>query len=107
MHRPHRPRARLGADHAASTSRASRGPNGALYVGSPETVAQKIAATRCAPSALSRFDLKYSNGTLPHDELMLSIERYATEVVPRVRELLAAADAADAKLDSAATGSAG
>ena len=37
----------------------------------------------------SRFDLKYSNGTLPHEAMMRSIELYATEVVPRVRELLA------------------
>jgi hypothetical protein len=38
---------------------------------------------------LSRFDLKYSNGAMPHEHLMRSIELYATEVVPRVRELLA------------------
>jgi hypothetical protein len=37
---------------------------------------------------LSRFDLKYANGTLPHDKLMTSIELYGTKVVPRVRELL-------------------
>ena len=39
---------------------------------------------------LSRFDLKYSNGPLPHDTIMKSIELYGTKVVPRVRELLAA-----------------
>ena len=33
----------------------------------------------------SRFDLKYSAGTLPHELSMRSIELYATEVVPRVR----------------------
>jgi len=32
--------------------------------------------------------LKYSNGTLPHDLLMKSIELYGTEVVPLVREHL-------------------
>ena len=37
---------------------------------------------------LSRFDLKYSNGTLPHERLMSSIELYGTQVVPRVREML-------------------
>jgi probable LLM family oxidoreductase len=63
------------------------GPNGALFVGSPETVAQKIAATMKG-LGLSRFDLKYANGTLPHDKLMTSIELYGTKVVPRVRELL-------------------
>ena len=63
------------------------GPSGALYVGSPETVAGKIAATVRA-LGLSRFDLKYSNGTLPHEALLTSIELFGTQVVPRVRELL-------------------
>jgi alkanesulfonate monooxygenase SsuD/methylene tetrahydromethanopterin reductase-like flavin-dependent oxidoreductase (luciferase family) len=63
------------------------GPAGALFVGSPETVAQKIAGTVRA-LGLSRFDLKYSSGTLPHERLLRSIELYGTRVVPRVRELL-------------------
>jgi probable LLM family oxidoreductase len=63
------------------------GPDGALFVGSPETVAAKIA--RVAQGlGLSRFDLKYSLGTLPHGQLMTSIELYGTKVAPRVRELL-------------------
>ena len=48
---------------------------GSLYVGSPETVARKIAATVRALGA-SRFDLKYSAGTLPHEAMMRSIELY-------------------------------
>jgi probable LLM family oxidoreductase len=64
------------------------GPNGALYVGSPETVARKIAANLPALGA-SRFDLKYGMGGLSHDALMTNIELYGTQVVPRVRELLA------------------
>lgn len=64
--------------------------HGSLYVGSPETVARKIAATVRA-LGLSRFDLKYSHGTLPHDAMRRSIELYGREVAPRVRELLAAA----------------
>lgn len=63
------------------------GPDGALHVGSPETVAQKIATTVRA-LGLSRFDMKYSNGALPHDALLRSIELYGTVVAPRVRELL-------------------
>lgn len=66
----------------------STGPSGSLYVGSPETVATKIAATSKA-LGLSRFDMKYSHGTLPHDKLMRSIELYGTQVIPRVAELLA------------------
>ncbi|GAA1775133.1 LLM class flavin-dependent oxidoreductase [Nocardioides hankookensis] len=67
---------------------AGASPQGALFVGSPETVAQKIAwAVRTL--GLSRFQLKYAVGTLPHAERMESIRLYGTEVVPRVRELLA------------------
>ena len=62
--------------------------SGSLYVGSPETVAQRIAAT-VRTLAADRFDLKYANGTMPHELLMRSIELYATEVIPRVRQLLA------------------
>ena len=64
------------------------GPDGALCVGAPETVAQKIVATVRA-LGLARFDMKYSAGTLPHDRLMKSIELYGRKVIPRVRELLA------------------
>ena len=63
------------------------GPEGALYVGSPETVAQKIAANLPALGA-TRFDLKYGMGGLSHQALMTTIELYGTQVVPRVRELL-------------------
>lgn len=62
-------------------------PRGALFVGSPETVAQKIAAT-VRTLSLSRFDLKYSNGPLPHEKLMRSIELIGNQVAPRVRELI-------------------
>ena len=64
------------------------GPHGALYVGSPETVARKIAANLTELGA-NRFDLKYGMGGLSHEALMTNIELYATKVVPRVRELLA------------------
>jgi probable LLM family oxidoreductase len=65
-------------------------PDGALYVGSPETVARKIATTIQA-LGLTRFDMKYANGPMPHKTLMTSIELYGTKVAPRVRELLAEA----------------
>lgn len=60
------------------------GPDGALCVGSPETVATKIIAT-VKTLGLSRFDMKYSAGTLPHDTLMTSIELFGTKVAPLVR----------------------
>jgi probable LLM family oxidoreductase len=63
------------------------GPDGALFVGSPETVARKIAQA-VRDLGLTRFHLKYSNGTMPHELLVKSIELYGTRVAPRVRELL-------------------
>jgi probable LLM family oxidoreductase len=65
------------------------GPRGALYVGSPETVAQKIAQNLTTLGA-TRFDLKYGMGGLSHEALMTNITLYGSEVVPRVRDLLAA-----------------
>lgn len=67
---------------------------GALFVGSPETVARRIAdAARVLE--LSRFDLKYSNGALSHDKLLRSIELLGTKVLPRVHELLGQASPAN------------
>jgi probable LLM family oxidoreductase len=63
------------------------GPDGALCVGSPATVAAKIART-VRMLGLARFDMKYSNGTMPHEQLMRSIELYGTQVVPLVRDQL-------------------
>lgn len=67
---------------------AEAGPGGALFVGSPETVAAKIARSMTG-LGVRRFDLKYSMGTLPHEHLMEGIRLYGTEVVPRVREMVA------------------
>ena len=62
--------------------------SGSLYVGSVETVAQKMAYAIKSVGA-QRFDLKYSNGPMSHSKLMKSIELLGTKVVPRVKELLA------------------
>jgi probable LLM family oxidoreductase len=62
--------------------------DGSLYLGSPQTVAAKIAATAKA-LGIARFDLKYSAGTLPHDKLMHCIELYGRATIPLVRELMA------------------
>jgi probable LLM family oxidoreductase len=63
------------------------GPHGALFVGSPETVAQKIAANLEKLGA-SRFDLKYGMGGLSNRALLTNIELFGTQVAPRVRELM-------------------
>jgi probable LLM family oxidoreductase len=60
---------------------------GALCVGSPETVARKIAGT-VAGLELTHFSLKYSAGGLSHDKLMHCISLYGEKVVPMVRDML-------------------
>ena len=64
--------------------------SGALYCGSPQTVAQKMATT-ITGLGLQRFELKYASGPMPHEQLMRSIELYGTQVMPLVRDLVAAA----------------
>jgi probable LLM family oxidoreductase len=64
------------------------GPQGALYVGSPETVAQKIVANLKALEA-NRFDLKFGMPGLSQEAVMTNVELYGTQVIPRVRELWA------------------
>ncbi len=63
---------------------------GSLYVGSPDTVATKLAAA-IRLLGLSRFGLAYATGRVPHEQRMATIELYGRGVIPRVRELLAAA----------------
>jgi probable LLM family oxidoreductase len=71
--------------------------HGSLYVGAPETVARKIAATAKA-LGIVRFDMKYSAGTLPHDRMMKSIELYGKKVMPMVHEMLDQAVASPASV---------
>ena len=100
-------RNRIGAERGWSpTTRAEFDreiAEGSLYVGSPETVARKIATT-VRDLGASRFDLKYSNGTLRHELLLRSIELYGRETIPRVRRLLAEAPAVPAAGEVAASG---
>lgn len=66
--------------------------HGALYVGSPETVARKIAKT-VKTLGIQRFDMKYSTGPMPHGDLMDCIRLYGEKVIPMVRDMLAEAAA--------------
>jgi probable LLM family oxidoreductase len=63
--------------------------HGSMYVGSPETVANRIARV-VGTLGLSRFDLHYAIGRIPHDQRMAMIELFGRAVIPRVRELLTA-----------------
>ncbi|MCP8970429.1 LLM class flavin-dependent oxidoreductase [Ectobacillus ponti] len=67
---------------------AARSFEGALYVGDPETVAQKIIHLR-KNVGITRFMLHVPVGTMPHEEVMSAIELLGREVAPRVREEVA------------------
>ena len=86
-----RMRDRIGAERGwppmGQAEFAREADHGSLYVGAPETVAAKIAATAKA-LGIARFDLKYSAGPLAHDKLMRSIELYGSKVVPLVRQMM-------------------
>lgn len=62
--------------------------NGSLYIGSPETVAQKMAKS-ISTLNVNRFDLVYGGGPMPASARMRMVELYGTKVIPRVREILA------------------
>lgn len=62
--------------------------NGSLYVGSPETVAKKMARAMKVLD-VTRFDMVYGQGQQKASARLRSVELYATKVIPMVRELLA------------------
>lgn len=64
-----------------------RSPDGALLVGSPEQVAEKIVAQH-ELFGHDRFLAQMALGNLPHDKAMRSIELFGTEVAPLVRREL-------------------
>ncbi|MEK3732979.1 MULTISPECIES: LLM class flavin-dependent oxidoreductase [unclassified Paenibacillus] len=74
---------------------AARSFEGALYVGDPELVAQKIIHLR-KHVGITRFMLHVPVGTMPHDDVMNAIELLGTEVAPRVREEIRRWEAAGA-----------
>lgn len=62
--------------------------HGSMYVGSPTTVAKRIAGAIGALD-VDRFDLIYSAGSTPMGARMRAVELYGTQVVPMVRDILA------------------
>ena len=62
---------------------------GSLYIGSPETVARKIARSVKA-LGVGRFDLIYTSGAQPVSARLRAVELYGTKVIPMVRDILPA-----------------
>ncbi|HMH21172.1 MAG TPA: LLM class flavin-dependent oxidoreductase [Puia sp.] len=65
---------------------AQRGPRGALLVGGPEEVAEKILRHSEALGGISRLTFQMDSASLPHDVLMKSIELIGNTVAPIVRK---------------------
>lgn len=65
--------------------------HGSLYIGSPETVARKIADA-VATLGVGRFDLIYTAGSQPASARLRAVELYGTAVIPMVRDLLEKSD---------------
>jgi len=61
--------------------------HGSLYIGSPETVAKKIASAMKVLD-VNRFDLVYGLGTAKASGRIKTVTLYGSEVIPRVREIL-------------------
>lgn len=63
---------------------AQNGPRGALLVGSPQEVAEKILRHSESLGGISRFTFQMDNAGLSHQQLLRAIELIGTEVIPRV-----------------------
>ncbi|SDN71521.1 LLM class flavin-dependent oxidoreductase [Streptomyces wuyuanensis] len=62
--------------------------HGSMYIGSPETVARRIAAA-VRGLRVGRFDLIYTAGSQPVSARFHAVELYGTKVIPMVRDILA------------------
>jgi len=68
---------------------AQRGPEGALLIGSPDEVAEKIMRHSETLGGVSRFTFQMNASSLPHAKLMRAIELLGDRVAPAVREQVA------------------
>jgi alkanesulfonate monooxygenase SsuD/methylene tetrahydromethanopterin reductase-like flavin-dependent oxidoreductase (luciferase family) len=67
---------------------AQLGPNGALLIGDPEAVAEKILRLNAALGGISRLSFQMSVAAVPHAKLLRAIELLGTQVAPPVRTAL-------------------
>ena len=65
---------------------AQNGPRGALLVGSPEEVAEKIIKHSTALGGISRFTFQLDNANLTHDQLKITMRLIAQKVKPIINK---------------------
>ena len=66
-----------------------RGPEGALLIGDPDEVVEKIVRYNEALGGISRINLQMNAASLPHVKIMGNVEAIGTRVVPALRQRLA------------------
>jgi probable LLM family oxidoreductase len=71
---------------------AQRGPHGALLIGDPEEVTEKIIRHSEALGGISRITLQMNAASLPHAKLMRAIEMLGTRVAPALRDELSSSE---------------
>ncbi len=69
---------------------AVRGPTGALIIGDPERVAEKILYVNEALGGLTRITFQMGVAALPHQKMLRSIELLGTRVAPIIKKEFAA-----------------
>ena len=67
---------------------AQRGPTGALLIGSPEAIVEKILYVNRALGGISRLNFQMNVASLPHAKRLHAIELLGTQVAPAVRKEL-------------------
>ena len=68
------------------------GPNGAMFVGNPDQVAEKLIRM-IEDLGLDRFMLHLPLGSMPHEQVLRAIELFGTQVAPKVRAYFAMKEA--------------
>src|SRR4051794_1588574 len=63
---------------------ATSGPDGAFFLGDPDTVAEKLVRISGQLGGVERISLQMTNPRLAHADLLRGIELLGSEVVPRV-----------------------
>ena len=67
---------------------AQLGPTGALLVGDPETVVEKVVQVDQALGGISRLTFQMSVAALPHPKMLRAIELLGTQIAPKVQAAL-------------------
>jgi len=68
---------------------AQRGPQGALLIGDPDEVVEKVLRYDEVLGGISRMSFQMNAASLPHAKIMRAIDAIGTHVAPAVRERVA------------------